>query len=260
MPVKLIASGIAAVIISIIAIVFWPLVGVQAGHVGVVVLFGQVQEVVLQPGLHVVNPMAHVIDMDVRQYPLSIDGEVGTKDLQSVHGKVVVNYRVSPETAGKLYAQFGPKYWDIIITPAVQDRMKATTPHYTAEELVTKRADVSKQIKSAVIEAVRGRSGGFLVVDDVVVADFGFAKSFKDAIENKQVAEQLAFKAERDLQRIKIEAEQQIATAKASAESFRLQSLQLTPAMIQMEAIKKWNGKLPEYVGSGAPMPFITVK
>lgn len=259
-PVKLVASAIAASILLVLSVAFWPLVSVPAGHVGVIALFGQVQETVLQPGLHVVNPLAHVIDMDVRQYPYSVEGEVGTKDLQSVHGKVIVNYRVSPESAGRLYSGFGPKYWDIIIGPAGQDRLKSVTPHFTAEELVTKRADVSRQIKAAVIDAVKTRSAGMLVVDDVVVADFGFAKSFKDAIENKQVAEQLALKAERDLQRIKVEAEQQIATAKAQAESYRLQSQQITQQMIQMEAIKKWDGSMPTYVGAGAPLPFINAK
>lgn len=257
---KLAASGVAAGIVLILAIAFWPLVSVQAGHMGIVVLFGQVQEQPLQPGMHVVNPMAHVVDMDVRQYQYPVDGEVGTKDLQSVHGRVIVNYHPAAESVGKLYSKFGAKYPDIIIAPAVQDRMKSVTPHYNAEELVTKRADVSRQIKVAIADAVRERSMGYIVIDDVVVSDFGFAQSFKVAIENKQVAEQLALKAERDLQRIKVEAEQQIATAKAQAESFRLQSLQITPQMIQMEAIKKWDGAMPTYVGSGAPLPFINAK
>lgn len=258
--VKLIASGIAAAIVLVLGIVFWPLVSVQAGHMGVLLLFGQVQEQPLAPGIHVINPMAHVIDFDTRQYQYPVDGEVGTKDLQSVHGKVIVNYHPSPESVGKLYSKFGAKYPDVIIAPAVQDRMKSITPHYNAEELVTKRADVSRQIKAAIVDSVRERSQGTVVVDDVVVADFGFAQSFKVAIENKQVAEQLALKAERDLQRIKVEAEQQIATAKATAESFRLQSQQITPQMIQMEAIKKWDGSMPTYIGSGAPLPFIGMK
>lgn len=255
-PIKLVASGIAAVIILIMAAVFWPLVSVPAGHVGVVMLFGQVQDAVLAPGMHVVNPMAHVIDMDVRQYQYPIEGEVGTKDLQSVHGKVIVNYHPTPELMGRLYSNFGAKYDEIIIAPAVQDRMKSVTPHYNAEELVTKRADVSRQIKVAVTDAVRERSKGLLVVDDVVVSDFGFAQSFKQAIEAKQVADQNALKAENDLRRIKVEAEQRIATARAEAETFRLKSLQITPQMIQMSAIEKWDGSLPYYVGGG-PVPFI---
>jgi regulator of protease activity HflC (stomatin/prohibitin superfamily) len=255
-PIKLIASGIAAVIVLVMAAIFWPFVSVHAGHVGVVVLFGQVQDAVLAPGMHVVNPMAHVIDMDVRQYQYPIEGEVGTKDLQSVHGKVIVNYHPTPELMGRLYSNFGAKYDEIIIAPAVQDRMKAVTPHYNAEELVTKRADVSRQIKAAVTDAVRERSKGLLVVDDVVVSDFGFAQSFKKAIEDKQVAEQLALKAERDLQRIKVEAEQRVATAKAEAETFRLKSQQITPQMLQMEAVQKWDGVLPQIIG-GSAVPFI---
>lgn len=256
---KLITTAIIGVFLLITAITLWPITTVKAGHAGVVTLFGNVQEKVLEPGIHIVNPFAHVIEIDARQTSIKVDGEVGTKDLQSVHGAVTVNYHVVPSAAAKLYASYGQEFWTIIINPAVQDRMKAVTPHFTAEELVTKRGVVTGQVRDAVRTAILERSAGTLIVDDVVVTNFDFASSFKVAIEAKQVADQNALKAENDLRRIKVEAEQQIATAKASAEAFRLQSQQLTPQMIQMEAIKKWNGSMPQFLGTGQ-LPFVTLQ
>lgn len=245
-------------ILLLAAFLFWPLTIVDAGHAGVVKQFGKVSEKSLDSGLHIINPLASVTEIDVRQYPYKIEGAVGTKDLQEVQAVIVVNYHADARSVANLYTQFGPKFWDIIIAPAAQDRLKAVTPNYTAAELVTKRQEVASRVKESVIEAVWIRSHGWIVIDDVVVQNFSFHSSFTEAIQNKQVAEQRALTAERDLQRIKIEAEQQIATARANAESFRLQSQQLTPQMIQMEAIKKWNGTMPTYLGAGQ-MPFLTM-
>ena len=86
-----------------------------------------------------------------------------------------------------------------------------------------------------------------------------------EAIEAKQTAEQLAMKAQRDLERIKIEAEQKVTAAKAEAESLSLQKENISPDLIELrkieanlKAIDKWNGILPQVTGSGS-VPFIGV-
>jgi prohibitin 2 len=253
--VKWIVTGVTAFVLLILALVFWPFSSVPAGHVGLLSLFGKIEQKTLEPGLNFVNPMAHVIDFDIRQKSIDIQGDAGTKDLQNINTTVTVNYRPAKESAMKLYTEVGVKYPEVIVTPAVLDRLKAVTSKFNAEELITKRNEVRNQVKSAVIEAIRDRSKGDIIVDDVVVKNFGFAASFTKAVEEKQVAEQAALKAKNDLDRIKVEAEQKIATAKAEAEAFKLKSQQLTPAMIQMEAIEKWDGHLPIY--QTGPTPFV---
>ncbi|MHB1026111.1 MAG: prohibitin family protein, partial [Desulfobacteria bacterium] len=81
----------------------------------------------------------------------------------------------------------------------------------------------------------------------------------------KQTAEQMALKASRDLDRIKIEAQQKIAAAQAEAESLRLQRQNITPDLVELrrieamqQAIQKWNGVLPQV--TGGVMPFIDAK
>jgi seryl-tRNA synthetase len=102
-------------------------------------------------------------------------------------------------------------------------------------------------------------------VDAFSIVIFSFSKIFTEAIESKQTAEQLALKARRDLDRIKIEAEQKITAARAEAESLRLQRANISLDLIELRkveanlrAIEKWNGILPQVTGAGA-IPFIGV-
>ena len=78
---------------------------------------------------------------------------------------------------------------------------------------------------------------------------FAFANSAQayTSQEAKQTAEQNALKAERDLDRIKVEAQQTIAAATAEAEALRLQKMNISPDLIELrkieanlKAIEKW--------------------
>ena len=142
-----------------------------------------------------------------------------------------------------------------LIDPSVQEAVKAVTAQFTAEELITRRAEVSIMIKEMLSERLVNRH---ILVDEFNIVDFNFSPVFNDAIEAKQKAEQDALKAQRDLERIKIEAEQKVTEAQAEAESQRLQRETITDTILQLRAIEKWDGVLPQ-VTSGA-VPFIDLK
>ena len=150
----------------------------------------------------------------------------------------------------------GIDYEDKVIDPAVQKIVKSITAKYTAAELITLREEVSIGIKNGLDARLQKY---FIIIDDFSIKDFEFSQTFARAIESKQEAEQLALKAERDLQRIKIEAEQQIATARAEAETLRLKNVSVSPLMIQLNAIDKWDGKLPQYMIGNGTLPFINI-
>jgi regulator of protease activity HflC (stomatin/prohibitin superfamily) len=140
--------------------------------------------------------------------------------------------------------------------------VKAVTARYTAEELITKRPAVSEEMRATLSERLRAYN---IHVDAFSIVGFSFSKIFMEAIESKQTAEQLALKAKRDLDRIKIEAEQKITAAQAEAESLRLQRANISIDLIELRkveanlrAIDKWNGILPQVTGSG-PVPFIGI-
>ena len=96
-------------------------------------------------------------------------------------------------------------------------------------------------------------------LDELNITDFQFSKGFNEAIEAKQTAEQLALKAQRDLERVKIEGQQKIVQAKAEAESQRIQKETISPIILQLRAIEKWDGKFPQVIGGSGALPFINI-
>jgi regulator of protease activity HflC (stomatin/prohibitin superfamily) len=252
------------IVIAIIALLFMnPFVIVGAGERGVVLNFGAVQDKVLDEGLHFRIPvMQKVIKVDVRIHKSQTDAESVSKDLQDTKSTIAVNYHVSPEKVNKIYQDIGTAYKERIIDPAVQEVVKAITARYTAVELITQREKIRSEIKDLLKQRLVVYD---ILVDDFSIVNFRFSQQFEQAIEAKQTAEQLALKAQRDLERIKIEADQKVASAKAEAESLRLQKENVTPQLIKLrqieasiKAIEKWDGHLPK-INSGA-VPFIDLK
>jgi hypothetical protein len=235
-----------------------PCVIVSPGHRGVIVNLGAVSDRVLDAGVHFRMPLVQsVIEIDTRVLKEETKAEAASKDLQNISTVIAVNYHLKPDMVNDLYKTIGLNYESVIIDPAIQEVLKGVTAKYTAAELITLREQVSHSIKAA-LEARLEKY--HIVIDDFSIKDFQFSATFAKAIESKQEAEQLALKAERDLQRIKIEAEQQIATARAEAETLRLKNVSVSPLMIQLNAIDKWDGKLPQYMLGGNSVPFINIK
>jgi regulator of protease activity HflC (stomatin/prohibitin superfamily) len=240
-----------------------PFVIIGAGERGVVLNFGAVQDWVLNEGIHFRIPiMQRIARIDVRVQKSQTDAAAASKDLQETHSTIALNYHLLPEKANWVYQKIGTAYKERIIDPAVQEVVKAVTARYTAVMLITQRETVRHEIK----ELLKQRLVAYnILVDDFSIINFQFSKQFTQAIEAKQTAEQLAMKAQRDLERIKIEAEQKIAQAKAEAEALRLQKENVTPQLVRLRqieaslrAIEKWDGHMPK-VTSGA-IPFIDVK
>lgn len=256
----------ALVIIGILVVIllfFRPFVQIGAGERGVVLNFGAVQDAVLDEGLHFRVPiMQAIVAVDVKVQKSESEAAAASSDLQDVSSKVALNYHIIPEKANIVYQTIGLAFKERIIDPAVQEVVKAVTAKYTAEELITKRPAVSDAMKAALTERLLLNN---IAVDAFSIVGFSFSKGFMEAIESKQTAEQLALKAKRDLDRIKIEAEQKITAARAEAESLRLQRANISTDLIELrkieanlKAIEKWNGILPQVTGSGA-VPFIGV-
>lgn len=250
-------------IIILVLLFFRPFVQIGAGERGVVLNFGAVQNRVLDEGLHFRVPvMQTVIRVDVKVQKSESEAAAASSDLQDVSSKVALNYHIIPDKANIVYQTIGVAFKERIIDPAVHEVVKAVTAKYTAEELITKRPAVSDAMKTALTERLLMHN---IAVDAFSIVGFSFSKIFMEAIESKQTAEQLALKAKRDLERIKIEADQKITTAKAEAESLRLQRANISTDLIELrkieanlKAIEKWNGILPQVTGAGS-VPFIGI-
>lgn len=237
---------------------------ISAGYRGVVLQLGAVSEKVFDEGIHLKIPFIEtVIPVEVRVQKTESPATAASKDLQNVTTTVAVNFHLDPGTVNRLYQNVGLDYQNRIVEPAISESLKATTAKYTADELISKRSEVSQQIKELLAKKLSAYN---IVLDEINITEFKFSEEYNKAIEQKQVAEQQALKSKLDLERIKIEKEQTITQAEAAAEALRLQKQQVTPELIrlreieaQMKAIEKWDGKLPTTTGAGA-LPFLNIK
>lgn len=244
-------------------IVFKAYVIVEPGHRGVVVQLGAVSPGVLDEGIHFKVPfIQEIIPIEVRVQKAQSEEITSSKDLQVVNTVIAVNYRLDSNNVNKLFQEVGLAYKERIVDPAIGESLKAVTAQYTAEELISKRSEISYKVKETLSKKL---STYYMILDEINITEFKFSSEFNQAIEQKQIAEQQALKANLDLQRIEIEAKQKIEQAKAEAESLKLQKDQITPELVelrkieaQLEAIKKWDGKLPSVTGTGA-VPFLNI-
>lgn len=246
-------------ILPLIVFIFESFTIVPAGHVGVQVTMGTVNPVPLSEGVHFVNPVSSVKNVEVRVVKADLkNSNAGTRDLQVVHTDMVINYRIAGEQASHMYKEFGLDLENKILLPAANEAFKAVTAHYTSEELVTKRGEVSKTIHETLQDKV-AKYG--LTVSEISLVNFGFSPEYQKAIEQKVISTQATLKADQDLQRIKIEAQQAIAKAEGEAKAIAIQAQAIQTQggaqYVQLKAIEKWDGNLPN-VMSGT-VPFINV-
>lgn len=250
---------VAAVIVLLIVVIIGcgAFTTVRAGHTGVVVTFGKVSSGVLGEGLHLKIPfIQQVVQIDNRVQKAEVDCSSASKDLQTVTSTIALNYKVRNSASADIYQNVGPDFESIIVSPAIQECVKAVTAKYTAEQLITERQSIGDQMKDLLGEKINGYG---IDIEIFNIITFEFTDEYNAAIEAKQTAQQNALKAEQDLQRIKVEAEQTVAKAQAEAEAYRLKSEQITPQMIAMEYIDKWDGKLPAVAGGDSSSMLIDI-
>ena len=224
---------------------------VNAGERGVLMQFGKVQEQVLGEGLHVIFPTVYSVKkLSVRVQKQESSAEASSIDLQDVFTDVALNWHIIPDEANAIFQQIGDEKEVVarIINPAVEEVLKAVIAKYTAEEIITKRGEV----KAAVDEFLTLRLLTYhIAVDDISLVHVHFSQRFSDAVEAKQIAEQEAKRGEFLALKAVKEAEAKVNLAKGEAEVQRLLRDNLTPELLERQAIEKWNGQLPLIVGDG---------
>ena len=249
-----ILAGIAAGVLFFLATVaFASFTVISAGHTGVQVTLGEVNPLPLTEGVHFVNPISSVKDVDVRLQKAELKGaNAGTKDLQVVHTDIVVNFRLDPLKVPHIYKEYGLNVDEKVLGPGINEAFKSVTGHYTSEELVTKRDLVSAEILTHLVAKMAPFN---ITVSNISLVNFGFSQAYQQAIEAKVIATQQTAKAEQDLARIKVEAASRVAQAKGEAEAISIQATAIQSNggqnYVQLQWIGKWDGKLPTTVLGG---------
>lgn len=231
------------VVVAVIGLVLALITSIRfvgTGEVGVVTQFGKVTGTELSEGIHFVKPFGI---QRVRKYDVKVQKEdtkatAASKDLQDVNATVVLNYTLSQDEVSDIHQKIGPNFREKIIDPAVNEVFKSSSAKFTASEMITDRASIKKDA----FEALKARlSGYFINVEDLSITNFSFSKSFTKAIEDKQVAEQNAQRAKFNLD-----------AAKTDAKAQEAQKSTLSSLLLKKQAIEKWDGKMPQYVGGNS--------
>ena len=244
-----------AVVIVAALVLFWlsPLGTIAAGERGVHLRFTAVTGKVFGEGLYFRIPLIESVQMmDVKVQKYEMKSDAASKDLQTVHSVVALNFHIDPDRVANMYQDVGLQFRDRIIDPAMQEAIKASTAKFTAEELITRREMVRDEIKAQLTARLKDRN---ILVDEFNIVNFEFSKNFNDAIEAKVTAEQQALAAKNKLEQIKFEADQTIAEARGKAEALTIESnaLKSNPQILELRALEKWNGTLPQVTGGAVP-------
>ena len=256
----ILAVGVAAAVVIIFLLN--PLVVVDVGTRGVVLNWGAFQGQVMEPGLHFRIPfMQEVVKINVQTEKVELKASAAySHDLQIVTVDSALTYNLDPQEVGLLYAEIGPSYEEKIIKPSLEAAVKQVYAQYIAEELLSKRGQVQGEIEDAFKKTIAGKH---IIVQHYALVNESFSADFENAIEQKQIAEQSALKAKNDLDRIKIESEQRVTQAKGEAEAIKIQAAAIQnqggAEYVQLQAIDKWDGKLPNQMLSGGTVPFINL-
>lgn len=256
---KLIGGGIAAA--AALAILASSFTIVPAGHTGVILTLGKVSNSVYTEGFHLRIPFVQRVEsMSNKIQVYETPASAVSKDLQTVSSNIAVNYKLVSDKSAEMYQTVGTDYQTVLITPVVQECMKSATAKYTAEQLITERAAVGDEVKSA-LDAKLNSYG--IYIEKFNIVNFDFSAEFNTAIEAKQVAEQNLLKTETEQKQAITIAEAQakqkviqaeananaiLAEAEAQAEANKLLEESLSDKVIAYEQISKWDGVMPKVV------------
>lgn len=229
---------------------------IKTGEIGIKVRFGKIISSTTNEGIVFKLPFEEMkkINVKVQKYENEEPFSTSTKDMQIVNNIMVsINYQIDGIKAIDLYKTVGTNYQTTILEPAIQETIKAVISKYTAEELVTKRSEISLDINTTLDERISSYGINSVAVS---INNFDFSDSYNQAIEQKAVAEQEVETSKNQLEKAKIDAEKKKVEAQGEAEANVLLEQSLTDQIIAQQFIEKWNGQLPTTI-AGDAIPFI---
>ncbi|MEI6506997.1 MAG: prohibitin family protein [Bacteroidota bacterium] len=222
---------------------------IDAGQVGVKMLFGKVEDDVLSSGLNFINPVLEVktIDVKTQNYTMSGIHDEGAKagddairvlsaDGLEVTIDLTVLYRVVPSEAPRLLKETGLDYNDKIVRPITRTKIRDNAVYYDAVALYSSKRD---EFQSRIFKSIEGdfnKRG--LILEQLLVRNITLPLSVKASIESKINAEQDAQKMQFVLQKERQEADRKRVEAQGIADYQRIISSGLTDKQLQYETIK----------------------
>ncbi len=260
-----------ALIIILFLLVTKTFVFIPAGFAGVVYDRGRgVLKNPLNEGINLMIPFwqsVYLMDTRLQEYTMSMATDEGalrrddsldapTNDGQQVKIDATVLFRVDPKDAPNVYQSIGTNYVDKVIRTFSRSQIRMVISRYSATEIYSEKRQEAEDVMTKEITSLLKDKK--INVDKVLLRSVNFSAQYSKALEDKAVAEQRIKQAEFEVKEAAQRAEAKIAEAKGLTEAQNLQKASLTQEYLQLEAIKKWDGKLPSAVGSST-LPFLNL-
>jgi len=221
---------------------------IEPGRVGVQVLFGKVQDQVLESGLHIINPAVEVTTFSVQteNYTMSakssegaVQGDDAIRVLSSDGLEVTIDlsvlYRINPSKAPFILQNIGENYQDKIVRPVTRTAIRDNAVNYQAVDLYsTKREEFQYKINKTITDNF-AKNG--LEVQQILVRNISLPATVRASIESKIQAEQDAQKMQFVLQKERQEADRKRVEAQGIADYQRIISTGLTDKQLQYQSI-----------------------
>lgn len=222
---------------------------VGPGQVGVVVLFGRVQEKPLRSGIHLINPFASIEKMSVRTESYTMSGKARegvvrgddaidalTSEGLTVKLDVTVWYRLKSEGAAIVYRDIGPNYVEKIVRPAIKTVIRNMMAGYEVAYIYSEnRESIGISIEQGLKDALAGRN---IEVEKVLMRDVQLPEMVQGKIDEKMASKQEAERMVFVLQRETREVERKKLEAEGISEANRIISKSLTSSYLQWYYIK----------------------
>jgi regulator of protease activity HflC (stomatin/prohibitin superfamily) len=208
---------------------------VPPGNVGIIVLFGKVQNAISE-GLHFINPLASVHLMSVRTQEIFEHAEAPSKEGLNVVLEVSCLYHLMPEEAARVYRQVGPRYQEIVVKPQFRSAIRGITVRHEAKALYTSSREM---ITNEIFEDLAGdlRKRG-IEVEKILLRRMQLPKSIEEAINAKLAADQEAQRMQFVLDKEKQEAERKRIEAQGIQDFQRIVSQGISDQLLRWKGIE----------------------
>lgn len=244
---------------------------VPPGYVGAVYDRGRgVLDSTLHEGINILIPFwqsAELFDARLQEYTMTAAPDEGallrddsldapTADGQQVKVDATILFRVNQDKVPELWKTIGVNYVDKLVRPITRSQIRMVISRYTAPAIYSEnRQEAEAVMTKEIADLLKPKN---IIVDKVLLRAVYFSPEYSKAIEDKVIAEQRIKQAEFEVKEASQRAQAKIAEAKGLAEAQTLQKQSLTQEFLQLEAIKKWDGKMPQVAGNGS-LPFINI-
>jgi regulator of protease activity HflC (stomatin/prohibitin superfamily) len=262
------ASMLVGIVVAYIAFASW--YTVDQGERAVVLRVGAIVSEE-GPGLHFKVPwidsvrMITVQNQNKRYSAL----EAYSRDQQPANLTVSVTYMASDPSM--VYEQYGDLDGAVfrLIDPRVTSGVKTIFGQYDAVRAIQERAGLNIDIANAVTTAITGP----IQIISVQVENIDFSEAYEQSVEQRMLAQVEIQRREQNLRTTEVEAQIARTRAEGEANAIRLRgeaegdairaradALRANADLVQLQAVEKWDGKLPTTMVPSTALPFIDLQ